>query len=172
MANSTPRCAAPAPLPRDSHRGSGRRAVRVVRHQRHGGAVAGGARHGVGGVRRGGRPGRPAVAVQLGFCLRTPRGLPSRPPGRRGADGYIALRPPLAPWRLMCAGELMGWGGAKGRGPPSAAASPHEAAPQRGWHVDVPSTRVAFRVVLANQKPCPEMLGVAAAAPAPKRRRA
>eukprot|EP00661_Eupelagonemidae_sp_cell13_P019993 gene19993-biopygen17548 len=51
----------------------------------------------------------------------------------------------------------------------------HETAPQRGWHVDVPTTRVAFRGVVPNQKPpekpCPEMLGVAAAAPAAKRRR-
>eukprot|EP00661_Eupelagonemidae_sp_cell13_P010610 gene10610-biopygen257 len=100
------------------HRGSGRCAWRVVRHQRHGGAVAGGARHGVGGERRGGRPGRPAVAVQLGFCLRTPRELPSRPPRRRGADGSVAVRPPRAPWRLMCAGELMGWGAPRGAPPP------------------------------------------------------
>eukprot|EP00661_Eupelagonemidae_sp_cell13_P011758 gene11758-biopygen15440 len=42
------RRAAPAPVPRVRHRGSGRRAVRVVRHQRHGGAVAGGIRDGVG----------------------------------------------------------------------------------------------------------------------------
>eukprot|EP00661_Eupelagonemidae_sp_cell13_P022217 gene22217-biopygen4208 len=57
-------------------------------------------------------------SVQLGVCLRTPRGLPSRPPGRRGVDGNVAVRPPRAPWRLMCAGELMGWGGgAKGRPP-------------------------------------------------------
>eukprot|EP00661_Eupelagonemidae_sp_cell13_P022794 gene22794-biopygen4264 len=131
---------------------------------------------------------------------------PLDPPRRRGADGCVALRPPVAPWRLMCAGKLMGWGGAKGRAPPPISGSPfngrngereegvHLSSPVRPiappcpqphptkQHLNVVGTLMCqqrewhFVLCLPTksppEKPCPEMLGVAAAAPAPKRRRA
>eukprot|EP00661_Eupelagonemidae_sp_cell13_P010816 gene10816-biopygen4808 len=151
--------------------------------------------------------------------------LPPRPPGRRGAGRYVALRPPLAPWRLMCAGKSMGWGCAKGRAPisgrfggypPPRAAGPAARTPAGTWaertppfnghngereegvylsspvrtiappcpqphptkqHLNYTQSQHEMPLSLlahqrANQKPpCPEMLGVAAAAPAAKRRR-
>eukprot|EP00661_Eupelagonemidae_sp_cell13_P017448 gene17448-biopygen15907 len=57
-----------------------------------------------------------------GVCPPAPRGLPARPPRRRGADGHVAVGPPVAPLAADVCWEIDGMGGRQGARPPHSAA--------------------------------------------------